>query len=276
MIFKHSFSLPRSRPLTGFNFKRGFTLIELMMGAVVLAMIGVLTYGSLWGTFRTQKTVNDRTEMQETGTALISKIRDELSQTFFVESTKPLTTFKGEDNGNQDKIAFTALAHYPTAANAHESDQTELRYFLETNPQDNSLYLLKRVELPFLTTRENVAKVEFEALTVASNVTEFNIEYFDGQKYVKEWDMASVERRNKLPELIRVDLALRDDKNRTFYFQTVVDLPMAESLSVNTPQNPGTNATPNPNNPNPTPPDQNTPGNPQRSPRSPQFPGGTR
>jgi prepilin-type N-terminal cleavage/methylation domain-containing protein len=208
---------------------RGFTLIEILLGMVILAIIGTLTAGSLQATFRTERIINERTELQEIGTAILNKIRDDLSQTIHVETQKPLTTFHGEDTLNHDRIVFTALGHSPLKPEAFESDQTQITYETESNPTDSQLYLLRRRETNFIDGNE---KADADAITIASNVVAFDLEYGDGSSFRPTWNIRSTDQLNKLPKLVKVALKLRDQKGREEDFETIVDLPMSEGLGI--------------------------------------------
>lgn len=211
---------------------RGFTLIELILAMLILALIGTQLAGSVQATFRTQRTVAQVTSLQEAGTSILNKIRQDLAQTFHVQTSKPLTNFRGEDDLTHDRILFTALAHFPSQNNARESDQTEITYETESNSKDPNLYLLRRRETPFLSETEGEGG---EFITIADNVLEFNLEYSDGTKFRPDWDIRSPEQLNKLPKMVRISLRLRDEQKREQFFKSVVSIPMSESLDIGNP-----------------------------------------
>ncbi|MCI5071582.1 hypothetical protein MRY82_01390 [bacterium] len=237
---------------TGLNpfFKqRAFTVLELMMGAIILAVIGTICYSALWGTFRTQQTVDEKSDIQELGTAVVNKVKVDLSQTFHVEATRPITRFKGEDNGNLDKIDFTALVHMPSSDEAKESDQALVSYQIVPNPDNSQLNILQRREVPIIAPQDDADLALADFVDVTDKVVEFSLEYFDGEKHIPSWDITAVAQRNKLPQLIKIKLVLQDDKERQYSFFNTVDLPMWQNLSLEKKATP----TPDPNNPNPNP-----------------------
>ncbi len=222
--------------------RSGFTLLELILAMLILSLIGTYTWAAVRGTFKTQKAVYERTFLQETGTAILHKIREDLSQSFHVETPRPLTLFKGEDNLNHDRVVFTSLCRSRTAANVKESDQTEVRYETAANPADPQLFLLKRRETAFI---DGVDDEQGEFITVADNVAVFNLEYSkDGEKYENEWDIRSQDHLNQLPKLVRLSLTLRDEKGKEDTFSTTINIPMADPLGIKT--NPTSTLTPSP------------------------------
>jgi len=211
---------------------KGFTLIELMMGALILAMIGTLCYGALWGTFKTQKTIAGRSDIQELGTSLINKIRMDMAQTFYVKSRRPLTRFKSENLGKLDKITFTALVHIPTQENAHESDQALITYETEPDPENPQNNILKRRETPIIAPTDDAELAQGDFVKVTNKIQEFDLQFYDGLKYQPEWDIESQVTQNKLPSLIKIRLVLQDDKEVNHVFFTTLDLPMSQSLGT--------------------------------------------
>ncbi|HLG20186.1 MAG TPA: prepilin-type N-terminal cleavage/methylation domain-containing protein [Bdellovibrionota bacterium] len=208
---------------------RGFTLIEVILASVILAILGTLTWGSIAATFQTQQTVSRHTEMQEVGTTTLTKIQEDLSQVFHVEAPRPLTFFRGEDNMDHDRILFSALSHLPSGPNAHESDEAEVEYVTESNTSSEGLYFLKRRESPFLDEKPEEGG---DFIPLASNVAAFNIEYSDGTTFRPTWDIRSSDQLNKMPKLVRIYLRLRDETGREAVFETTVDIPLSENLSV--------------------------------------------
>ncbi len=218
---------------------RGFTLIEVLLAAVILSIIGSLTWGAMSATFKTQRTISEITELQEMGTAILAKIREDLSQTFYVETQRPLTSFRGEDNLDHDRILFTALSHYPSKPQAKESDQAEIFYETESNPSNSSFFLLKRKETPYLGDQPSQVDEGVEFTTIASNLLTFNLEYSDGNTFRPTWDIRSPELLNKLPKLVRISFSMKDPVGREQTFETTVDIPMSEGLGITPTLSPG-------------------------------------
>jgi prepilin-type N-terminal cleavage/methylation domain-containing protein len=208
----------------------GFTLIEVILAALIFSLVSMITWGALHATFKTERLVSGRTELQETGTALLNKIREDLSQAFLVTSPRPLTFFKGEDNQDRDRITFSSLVHASSRPDGRESDETQITYWTESHPAEGQLFLLKRKETPYL---DGTEEVEADSLTVTSNLLLFNLEYSgDGQKFVPMWDSKGADQLNKLPRIVRLSMKLRDARGREEYFETVVDLPMSEGIGI--------------------------------------------
>lgn len=208
----------------------GFTLIEVILSAMIFAMISVITWSALQATFKTERAVNQRTELQETGTALLNKIREDISQAFLVKSPRPITFFKAIDNLDHDRITFSTLTHSTSRPNARESEQTQVTYSTESNPTNPDLYLLQRKETPYL---DGTEEVEAETITIAKNLVSFNFEFTtDGIKFVPAWDSKSTEQRDKLPKIAKFSMQLRDSRGRDEFFETTVDIPLSGGIGI--------------------------------------------
>ena len=207
---------------------RGFTLLEVILAAVILSIIATLTWGALSATFRTQALVADRTALQEVGTAALAKIRDDLSQAFIVEAPRQITYFKGEETSEKGTMSFTAFAHDRSGPNTHESDQAEITYDTESDTVTRLNHLRRKENRYYW----NVNKGEGDTVVLASNVVSFHLEYSDGQEFRTGWDSHGEDNRNKLPKAVRVLMVLRDEKEREETFEAVVEIPMAEGIAL--------------------------------------------
>jgi type II secretion system protein J len=209
---------------------RGFTLIEVILAMLIMAMIGTLTFGAMSATFKTQATVAERSVLQEIGTAAVAKLRDDLSQAFVVESPKQLTFLRGEDNSDQDKLSFTTLSHLRPAPNSRESDQAEVSYELESDSSQMGLYRLRRAERPYLDGQNQ--KIDSSAyVVIADRVVSLNLEYSNGQTFAPVWNTQAEGQRNRLPRAVKVTLKLRDEKGREEDFDAYVEVPMSEAIA---------------------------------------------
>src|SRR5438045_116679 len=131
----------------------GFTLIEVLFVTIIMAILSTLTFGALSTTFQTQKTISERTILQEMGTSILSRVREDLSQTFIVASPIQATYFTGDSAPDQDQVTFTSMSHLRSGPNTHESDQALVTYTTET--AGSGLYKLIRKESRYLTSGKN-------------------------------------------------------------------------------------------------------------------------
>jgi prepilin-type N-terminal cleavage/methylation domain-containing protein len=211
----------------------GFTLIEVVLASTILAILATLTWTSLSTTIRVRDSLAYATEAQEIGSGVMMKLREDIGQAFHVQSQRRLTFFKAEDNFNLDRVVFTSLAHYPSSRSAYESDQTEITYETESNPDTSGLYLLKRRESDHI---DDDPERGGNHVTLTDRLVSFNLEYYDGAEWKNTWDLAESESKNELPKLVRAATVIRDSRDVEHAFEALISLPMAEGIGVEAPK----------------------------------------
>jgi prepilin-type N-terminal cleavage/methylation domain-containing protein len=206
----------------------GFTLIELMVVMLFLAIIGVYTWTYLRTTITTQKTIENKISIQQQGLSIMSRLQEDISQVFFVDSYQKLTFF----NGEAESLTFTSLSHDAPNPDDRESEEAEITYTLDTDVENADRKMLLRKEVPFLD-GEQEKNDEYLPLVVAHQILNLEFAYSDdGEKFSSEWNIAGADHPNKLPKLVRVRLTIKDKDEREEYFENLIDLPMSDDLNV--------------------------------------------
>lgn len=226
----------------------GFTLIELVISAAIGSIILISAYACLRAGLIGQKLVDARTDaIQSARVALDLMVADlrgatPLSSDF--EFLGGQRTLDGKDASNVD---FATHNYSPRAE--READICEVSYFLEKDPETETLSLWRRVD----------PSPDLEPLTgggreeIARHVVGFALEYYDGYEWFSTWGDAEGKYKGAdtslldsnthgMPEAVRITIDLDSDpatltgeKNRTdpeikrstLAFQTVVRLELA-------------------------------------------------
>ncbi|MEZ4845883.1 MAG: type II secretion system protein GspJ [Bdellovibrionota bacterium] len=206
----------------------GFTLVELMLVMLFLAIIGVYTWTYLKTTLNTQKTIEQKISIQQLGLSVMSRLQEDISQVFLVESYQRLSFFNGEAR----TLTFSTLSHDAPNPEDRECEEAEVTYSLDSDPESTETQVLLRKEVPFLD-GEQEKNDTYQPLIVARQISSLEFAYSDdGVKYVDEWNTANSDHLNKLPKLVRIQLTIKDPEGREEYFESLVDLPMTENLNV--------------------------------------------
>lgn len=206
----------------------GFTLVELMVVMLFLSIIGVYTWTYLRTTLNTQKIIEDKISIQQQGLSVMSKIQEDVSQVFFVDSYQKLTYFNGEPT----TLSFSSLSHDAPNPEDRESEEAQITYTVDSDPDASDSKILLRKEVPFLD-GEQEKNDEYLPLTVAKQIENLEFAYTDdGVKFVNEWNTSNPDNLGKLPKLIRLRMTLKDANGREEFFESLMDLPMSEDLNV--------------------------------------------
>jgi general secretion pathway protein J len=212
--------------------RRGFTLIEIALAVAILAVMATLTWGSIARAFDAYETVTEIDARYHNVRVAMNRMSRELSMAFLTSPRRERgrermvqTIFRSEASGNFHKISFTAFAHQMLRADAKESDQCEIGYFGERDPENPGQMNLVRREDPRLDVKpEEGGRV----YVLAENVKEFKLRFFDPREddWTNEWNTDNSEFMGRLPTIVEITMVIEDEnkKDLTFVTKTRVNL----------------------------------------------------
>jgi general secretion pathway protein J len=202
--------------------RRAFSLLEILIAASLLAIIGALLVQSLSSSMDAKDAIETTSNRYHVVRAAVSRVVDELSMAY-ISSHRPqsgveiraITGFKGE----RDRIDFTALGYMPRVEDEKKSDQRQLSYFLDTDPRTRTRSLMRREQANLDDDFEEGGRT----LTLLPDVRSIEFQYWDPQKdaWAEKWDAAGSE-LNRLPSRIRIEMVvvMDDGQEQTFVTQS--------------------------------------------------------
>jgi prepilin-type N-terminal cleavage/methylation domain-containing protein len=244
---------------------RGFTLVEVLIGALILGLFVSFVYGAVVSAFRVRAVIQSTTAAMATGSMAVEVVARDLENAFW-RPMEGADCFKAEEEGGvQARISFLTTTDSRTQEEIDRvlmrSDITEVGY--RTRPAEQGLALYRREQFGV----DDKPLEGGDWYKVAGGVREFRIEWFEKDpsaeggdeqaEALPDWDAKD---KKKLPRSARIVLILegpttdasRPDETMTFHFTRWVVLPGAEDKEPKA-------ADPGQNNPG-----QNNPGgNPQ-------------
>jgi general secretion pathway protein J len=215
--------------------RRGFTLIEVLIAAAMLASMGALVFGSFNRSWVQKQEIEKADERISQVRLAMDRLAYELSVAFLSEHydrkrfrERP-TLFKGEDRGRRDEIIFTALANERFEKDEKTSDQVVIKYFVDRDPENRRIESLFRRVNPIIdeeADRRGVRSV------LCENVKEFELAYWDAQRseWVDEWDASRSEHMGVLPERVKITLVVIDDAMKEHRYTTQTRVMLQRSL----------------------------------------------
>lgn len=200
---------------------RGFNLLELLVSAALLAMIGSVILTSLSSSIDTKEEVDAVSDRYHQVRTAMSRMTREISMAYLSghrNSVDPTVITRFE--GGADSLQFVAFGHRPMRANAKESDQRELGYTIDHDPISGTQSIMRRVQPnPDVDTDEGG-----RTQVLCENVRELTFEYWDARKedWVEEWDTDDARRANQLPPRVRITFTavMQNGIEETFTTQT--------------------------------------------------------
>jgi general secretion pathway protein J len=193
----------------------GFTLIEVLISIGILAFITILLYGAFAALKRSKDGLARVQDRQREARMAMARITREL-QSAYLSAHAPLnqamlvqkTQFKGERGTPADRLDFTAFANRRLDRNTHVSDQCELSYYGDNNPDGSgTIDLVRRIDTELDLEPAKGGKVE----VLATDIDLFNLEYMDplSGQWQERWDTTSATGQpDRLPLQVRVILVL--------------------------------------------------------------------
>ncbi len=191
--------------------RRGFTLVELTLTVLIIAIVMALFYGVVASTVQAAHRVEEIMQGSEVGPAILSQIREDLEGAFVTDPK--VTQFVGFDrqgsSGGRDRLDFLTT----TMAFDRERDDADPRflgvnevgYQIQDNKKDPTLGVLFRRMDPFVDA-EPVRGGKL--IELYDRVKIFEVQYIEepGKLPLMSWD--SKEKGGKLPRAIRIELLI--------------------------------------------------------------------
>ncbi len=222
----------------------GLTLVEVLVALAVLAMIGVLLYGTFDSLNHQRKAEAVRGERARQARQAVLRMTREI-QTAFLSMHNPanvalqtrVVAFIGQNSQPYDRLDFQAFAHRRIVANSRESDQAEIGYFASADPDvDGKMDLVRREQTPADMDPKKGGIVD----VLCEDIESFDVRYFDPQtsQWVDGWDTTqALGQQNRLPMEVRLSLVLKHvpagvDATYTTKFM----IPMQQPLTFGIPQ----------------------------------------
>jgi general secretion pathway protein J len=214
------------------SWRRGMTLIEVMVSSAILVMMMSAVWMSFSSTMQGADAFRKVQERDQIIRAGIGRLTAELSMSY-LSFNRPLgeprhfTLFEGRNEGRNDSVTFTAFAHTRMRLHADESDQSVIQYFVADDPDDKSRTHLYRRETPRLTgDLPEILAEYYPAYVVIEDVESFELWYWESRRleWLEEWRTTLAEMHpDRLPERVKVRIGVRDgDKVIYYWAQTIL------------------------------------------------------
>jgi general secretion pathway protein J len=223
----------------------GFTLIELLIAISILSMLSILIYGAFANMRRTKQGLERIGDRDREGRNAMARIVRDLSSAYISAHLPPdvsmavvKTAFIGTSGTPADRIDFNSFSNIRRDRNSHVSDQAEISYYGDPDPEDpQKIDLVRRIsEYPDLEPNKG-GRIE----VLATDIDLFEVEYLDPQTgmWTETWDTTQAAgQANRMPLQVRVTLVLKNgrrdgaDRGRNLLrFATQFPLPIQNQLT---------------------------------------------
>lgn len=170
--------------------KSGFTLIEILVGLVILVMLAGLVEGIYVSVAKNREAATQKTAMVHSASTVLGRIADELASAFVDLNRPDSTLFKlSTDGSGNSTLEFTTLL--PAVHGLRAGGETRLRYEVRPDPESETrgAVILSRAE-----TDDPQKDIGRDSVTydMLKGIIRFTVTVYDGTKWVDRWENDSL------------------------------------------------------------------------------------
>jgi len=183
----------------------GFTLLEMLISAVVAAFIALVALAGLRGVTAVRSTVDRHSETADELRIAAGQIRSDLLNVQPIGKTIRFEGQVDEDGAaSSSRLIFRTFSNVKVRKDEPESELYEVEYFVSQSGSDKAL--MRRIcPITGVDTQTAEEKSDGGVLEVlADPITSFDIGYFDGSNWSKTWSADN----ERPPQLVLVNLAM--------------------------------------------------------------------
>lgn len=229
---------------------RGFSLIEIMVALVLMAMMGTLLMASINSAIKAKDRVEEISGRYQTARQAVARMSREISMAYLSKHINLLdpayiTQFKGR----KDSIYFSAFGNVVRQKDAKESDQQVLGFYLETD-KDGVKNLMRRAQPNLNMDVEKGGRAQ----VLCPNVSALEFAYYDDQlnKWDEEWiadpsglvsqgtisgqdemPKAPSQKQWRLPKYVRITMTVNMDDGVEMKWISETQLPIKDPIDLN-------------------------------------------
>jgi general secretion pathway protein J len=206
---------------------RGFTLVEVMIAAAILALIMGIVYGSFSGSLKTMEISKEDGEAYRKARIILNRMAQEISCASLPSEQSRADiayAFIGEDR-EEDGSPQDSLHFISTAVPLKEPMKglKEVGYYVTSDTQTGEHTLIVRED----TTPDDRSDQGGKRYVLGSNVWGLDLKYYDeeGREW-ERWDSTSPLFENRLPKMVKVSLVLKDERSEAISLTTRTYIPL--------------------------------------------------
>lgn len=222
--------------------QRGFTLLEMLIALSIVAIMMTIMWSVTSQIGDDKRHVTDVAQRNHEIRVALTRMVTDISMAYLSgnENTSAIerrTFFVGKESGEYP-LRFSAFARTVVWADADESSQTYIAYYIDDDPfERGQKNLLRRSSRRLGDEGWDQERAEVDVLV--RNVEDIEFEYWNWQdkEWDDDWDSTSDSNRNRLPSRVRIKLSLENAGGKKIEHITQTRLGMEEVINFQPSQN---------------------------------------
>ena len=216
--------------------ERGFSLTEILIAVAILGMMGTMTFGTFNSAVNSREVALEIAEREHEVRLALERMAREISMAFLsahrdCDTPKTKTIFKTSSSSIGTRLDFTSFSHLKLRADANESDQNELSYFVDRNPDnEKEKCLLRRVSSRIDDEPTEGGRVD--SLLCGVNDLEFEFYDHEADDWEDDWDSEDSDYKNRLPLFAKFQISLNNDEGDSYNYRSATRLFMQKAIFI--------------------------------------------
>ena len=193
---------------------RGFTLVEVMIAAAILALIVTILYGAFAGSIKSMEISSEGGDIYRRARIVLNRMTQEISCAYLPNLEKDISDIqyafigedRAEDNLPRDTLSFTTAA---LPLKGPSRGLKEVGYYLNPDPETEVPALLMRED----TTPDDRIDEGGTSHLLAEGIWGIDCTYYDerGREW-NRWDSTSAIFGGKFPRSVRISIFFKDER----------------------------------------------------------------
>jgi general secretion pathway protein J len=206
---------------------KGFTLVEVMVAASILALIMAIIYGAFAGSLKTMEISTEGGDCYRKARLILNHIAQEISCAYLPpehENADIQYAFVGED-GEEDGLPRDTLSFISTALPVQGPVRglKEIGYGITLDPETDEPALVMREDV----TPDDQVDVGGKSYLLDAGIWGLDFTFYDSRgRDWERWDSTASIFNGKLPQRVQIAIYYKDAQGEPFSLATTAVIPM--------------------------------------------------
>jgi len=202
----------------------GFTLLEVLVATVILALLLSITYGSFWSLTNRVNATEETAKIYQTARIIMDRLFQDMTCAYLPQKNtqeEPLFFFQFQGSAGRnnlwERFSFTSTSHLALRPEERGLDLCRISYQWEKDSSEDN-FMLYRLDEPLFMGEKGP---ERSPVLLGRGITRFSVMFFDEQnQQVNFWDSTVGKYKDMLPMRAVITFTLKDEEGLEYPFSS--------------------------------------------------------